>query len=69
MDLGWTPVNTYVCAVPIFLNQFYLATIAQIRALHAFESQGRLYKVFSRRWLKLIFWIIWSLTTCFFMLI
>ncbi len=56
-------------SVPIALSGFYAATIAQVRRLREFERRGWLYRLFSRRILKGVFWTCWALVSSFFMLI
>ncbi len=62
-------LSVYFFSVPIILSRIYCAIISQIRRLHIFQACGMIYRIFSGRPLKVLFWIAYSLLTSFFMLI
>lgn len=62
-------LGVFLLSVPIALCGVYTSTIRQIRRLSLFARQGRIFKLFSGRVLKVVIWACWALGSSFFMLI
>ncbi len=62
-------LSVAIFSAPIALERIYLSTTAQIHGLSKFASQGILYRLMSRRFLRSVFWILWALVSSFFMLV
>ena len=56
-------------AVPIAMGGMYVSTIHKIRQLHLLSPNGFLYRLTSRRALKMLFWAVWALVSAPFILL
>ena len=68
-DFWVVPAAIFLLSVPIFLCGIYAHTIRKIHQITIFAKQGWLYRLFFGRFLKTVFWILWSLGMSFFMLV
>lgn len=59
----------FLLSIPIILSGLYVSTVRQVHRLAFFATGGRLYRLFSRRLLTVIGWVIWALMTSFLMLL
>lgn len=62
-------LGVLIFSVPIILCGIYTSTIRQIRRLAIFKEKGLIYRFVSSRFLKAFIWILWAISTSFFMLI
>ncbi len=66
----WVVVlSVFLFSVPIALSGIYAGAVRQIRRLQIFSSRGRLFRLFSGRPLKVVFWVCWALFSSFFTLV
>ncbi|HMV13017.1 MAG TPA: hypothetical protein PKD88_09445 [Nitrosomonas sp.] len=68
-NLGTVILGVFILSLPIILCGTYGSTVRQIRRLTIFKERGILFKIVSSRFLKSILWILWALSTSFFMLL
>ncbi len=68
-NLGTVILGVFILSLPIILCGTYGSTVRQIRRLAIFKERGILFKIVSSRFLKSILWILWALSTSFFMLL
>lgn len=68
-NLGTVILGVFILSLPIILCGIYGSTVRQIRRLTIFKERGILFKIVSSRFLKSILWILWALSTSFFMLL
>ncbi len=62
-------LGVFLFSIPIFICGIYTQTVHRISRLSRFSNQGLLFRLLSGRTLSVIFWILWSLFSSFFMLI
>jgi hypothetical protein len=68
-NLGTVILGVFILSLPIILCGIYGSTVRQIRRLTIFKERGILFRIVSSRFLKSILWILWALSTSFFMLL
>jgi len=69
LPFGFVVVSVLVFAVPIALSGAYSSAVDQTRAVSYYKTSGRAYKLLSGRVVRSILWVVWALTTSFFMLL
>lgn len=66
---GFVILNVFIFAIPIALSGAYSLAVNQARTVSFYRQGGWAYWLFSRRFIKAILWITWSLVTSFLMLV
>lgn len=68
-NLATVILGVFILSLPIILCGIYGSTVRQIWRLAIFKERGFLFKIVSSRYLKSMIWILWALSTSFFMLL
>lgn len=68
LPFGFVVVSVLIFAVPVALSGAYSSAVNQTRVVSYYKPSGRAYKLLSGRVIRSILWVIWALTTSFFML-
>jgi hypothetical protein len=66
---GFVFLNVFIFAIPIALSGAYSLAVNQARTVSFYRQGGWAYWLFSRRFIKAILWITWSLVASFLMLV
>jgi TPR repeat protein len=66
---GLVFLNVFIFAIPIALSGAYSLAVNQARTVSFYRQGGWAYWLFSRRFIKALLWITWSLVTSFLMLV
>ena len=66
---GLVFLNVLIFAIPIALSGAYSLAVNQARTVSFYRQGGWAYWLFSRRFIKALLWITWSLVTSFLMLV
>jgi hypothetical protein len=69
LPFGFVVVSVLIFAVPVALSGAYSSAVNQTRVVSYYKTSGRAYKLLSGRVIRSILWVIWALTTSFFMLL
>lgn len=69
LPFGFVVISVLIFAVPVALSGAYSSAVSQTRAVSYYKASGRAYKLLSGRVIRSILWVIWALTTSFFMLL
>ena len=69
LPFGFVVVSVLIFAVPVALSGAYSSAVNQTRVVSYYKTRGRAYKLLSGRVIRSILWVIWALTTSFFMLL
>ena len=67
--LWFVILSIFVLSIPIALGGIYTNTISLIDRLTSFSKKGFIYKIRSKRSIKVFFWILWSLGSSFYIFI
>lgn len=67
--LGFAVLSVFVFAVPVALSGGCSSAVNQIRSLSYYKEGGRAHRFLSRRWLRVLIWVITALATTFLMLL
>ncbi|MBD3398072.1 hypothetical protein GF413_03265 [Candidatus Micrarchaeota archaeon] len=59
----------FIMSIPIAISGIYSSTVGRIRNMEMFVSQGWIYRLFSGRWLRILFWVLWAPVFSFVMLV
>ena len=62
-------LNVFIFAIPIALSGAYSLAVNQARTVSFYRQGGWAYWLFSRRFIKALLWITWSLVASFLMLV
>jgi hypothetical protein len=69
LPFGFVVISVLIFAVPVALSGAYSSAVNQTRVVSYYKTSGRAYKLLSGRVIRSILWVIWALTTSFFMLL
>ena len=69
LSFGFVVISVLIFAVPVALSGAYSSAVNQTRVVSYYKTSGRAYKLLSGRVIRSILWVIWALTTSFFMLL
>jgi hypothetical protein len=69
LPFGVVVLAVFVFAVPIALAGAYTSAVDQARRLHYYHASGWVYRIFSRRILRTMLWVLWAVASAFVMLL
>lgn len=69
LPFGFVVISVLIFAVPVALSGAYSSAVNQTRVVSYYKTSGRAYKLLSGRVIRSFLWVIWALTTSFFMLL
>lgn len=69
LPFGFVVISVLIFAVPVALSGAYSSAVNQTRVVSYYKTSGRAHKLLSGRVIRSILWVIWALTTSFFMLL